>query len=209
MSSPSSTPTPSSGLTSTSRSPHSSRSSRSSSSRTSSVVSEHAPAYADLRARLEDNLSETSLVALEEVAADPYVRLADPGGPKPRSVAILTAAIVIRSLPRLVTDTGQIQLVDTDTGDRVGYAYVSLDWIRAYRDAEIDRHEFGARVLETFQRIDREDVTVVQGTSSSESTANANATPNSGLSADSGTATTTNSRPGTDSRTDRETATRR
>ncbi len=110
----------------------------------------HAPVYATLRNRLESN--GVSIDTLEEVAADPYLRIEVGDTAAPRGVTILTAAIVLRSVPELVTDTGQIQL--TTGGDRVGYAYVSLDWIRAYHDREITAIEFARRVLETWQRFE-------------------------------------------------------
>ena len=110
-------------------------------------VSDHAPAYGTLRSRLEANGIE--LDTLGEVAADPYVRLEVCDTAASRGVSILTAAIVLRSMPELITDTGQIQLVAD--GERVGYAYVSLDWIRAYQDGESSAFEYAKRVLETYQ----------------------------------------------------------
>ncbi|WP_440767587.1 hypothetical protein [Natronorubrum sp. DTA7] len=107
----------------------------------------HAPVYATLRSRLESN--GVPIDVLDEVAADPYVRIEAGDTAASRGVSILTAAIVLRAFPELLTDTGQIQLVDD--GTRVGYAYVSLDWIRAHRDGEITNEEYAKRVLETWQ----------------------------------------------------------
>lgn len=108
------------------------------------------PVYGELRHRLEVN--GVPIETLDEVAADPYIRIEDSADQ--RAVEILTAAIVLRSFPELLSDTGQIQVLDSDARRRVGYAYVSLDWIRAYREGEITAIEYAKRVLETWQSFD-------------------------------------------------------
>lgn len=114
----------------------------------------HTPVYAELRTRIEAN--DIPIETLDEVAADPYIRIED--SDDERAVAILTVAIVLRSFPELLSDTGQIQILDSDARKRIGYAYISLDWIRAFREGEITAVEYGKRVLETWQPADgRED----------------------------------------------------
>ena len=111
----------------------------------------HTLVYAHVRQRLREN--GVPIDTLDEVAADPYLRIDVSKTDTPRLVLLLTAAIVIRSVPELVTETFQIPLVKSD-GTRVGYAYVSLEWIRAYQQGALDRIEYAHRVLRTYQSFD-------------------------------------------------------
>jgi len=119
----------------------------------------HAAVYTRLRYRLETN--DVALESLTQQGPDPQLQIDLEATDGPLAVSVLTAAIVIREFPELVTNRFAIRV--THRGSILATASVDARWIVACKEGQLSKLEYARRVLSTWRVFGGHSVLEAQG----------------------------------------------